>query len=95
MLKRVVRIMHTQGAGQCAEGGLGTGWSMDAVGYIRLGWTGQSDGTEDGEDRRQRRRSVRADGVRTLWRGNTWRMVMRASTCGGVGPIQDEALMGS
>jgi hypothetical protein len=30
--------------------------------------------TEDGEDRRQRRRSVRADAVRILWRGNTWRM---------------------
>ena len=35
-----MRIMHTQGAGQCAEGGLGTGWSMIAVGYVRLGWTG-------------------------------------------------------
>ena len=52
VLERFVRIMHTQGAGQCAEGGLGTGWSMVAVDYVRLGWTGQSDGTEDGEDRR-------------------------------------------
>ena len=52
VLERVVRIMHTQGVRQCAEGGLGTGWSMIAVGYVRLGWTGQSDGTEDGEDRR-------------------------------------------
>ena len=45
--------------------------------------------TEDGEDRRQRRRSVRADGVRILWRGNTWRMVIRASTCDGAELIQD------
>ena len=49
--------------------------------------------TEDGEDRRQRRRSVRADGVRTLWRGNTRRMVMRASTCDDAGLIQDGAHM--
>jgi hypothetical protein len=40
----------------------------------RLGRTGQSDGTEYGEDRRQRRRSVRAEAVRILWRGNTWCM---------------------
>ena len=43
--------------------------------------------TEDGEDRRQRRMSVRVDGVRILWRGNTWRMDMRASTCIGAGLI--------
>ena len=51
-----------------------------AVGYVRLDRTVGLDNltdrrevsrTEDGEDRRQRRRSVRADGVRTLWRGNT------------------------
>ena len=51
--------------------------------------------TEDGENRRQRRRSVRADGVRTLWRGNTWRMVMHASTCIDAGLIQDGVRMGS
>ena len=83
--------MYIQRARQCAEGGLGIGWSMIAVGYVRLGWTGQSDGTEDSEDRRQRRRSVRADGVRIMWRGNTWRMVMRASTCDDAGLIQDGA----
>ena len=47
--------------------------------------------TEDGEDRRQRRRSVRADGVRILWRGNTWRIGMRASTCDGAGLEVDRA----
>ena len=43
-LECVVRIMHTQGVGQYTEGGLGTGWNMGAVGYVRQGWTGQSDG---------------------------------------------------
>ena len=43
VLERVVRIKYTQGVGQCVEGGLGTGWSVGAVGYIRLGRTGQSD----------------------------------------------------
>ena len=68
---------------------------MVAVGYIRLGRTGQSDRIEDGEDRRQRRRSVRADGVRVLWRGNTWRMpagcVVRHGD--GAGLIQDGTCM--
>lgn len=73
-----MRIMHTQGAGQCAEGGLGTGWSMVAVGYVRLGWTGQSDGTEDGENRRQRRGSVRTDGVRILL---AWKHVAHGYAC--------------
>jgi hypothetical protein len=41
---------------------------------VRLGQTRRSDRTEDGEDRQQRHRSMRADGVRILWRGNTWRM---------------------
>jgi hypothetical protein len=36
--------------------------------YVWLGRTGQS--TEDGEDWRQQRRSVRADAVRILWCGN-------------------------
>ena len=40
VLEHVARIMQTQGAGQCAGGGLGTGWSMCAVGYVRLGRTG-------------------------------------------------------
>ena len=43
---------------------------MVAVGFVRLGRTGSL----DGEDRRRRRRSMMADGVRILWRGNTWRM---------------------
>ena len=39
-----MRIMHTQGARQCAERGLAARWSMVAVVYVRLGWTGQFDG---------------------------------------------------
>jgi hypothetical protein len=41
-----------------------------------FGWVGLDSLTEieDGEDRRQRGRSVRADAVRIPWRGNTWRM---------------------
>ena len=31
VLEHVVKIMHTQSAGQCVEGGLGTSWSMGAV----------------------------------------------------------------
>ena len=54
VLERVVRIMHTQGAGQCAEGGLGTGWSMGAVGYVRLGQTRQSDRSTGGRSDRRR-----------------------------------------
>jgi hypothetical protein len=41
-----------------------------------FGWVGLDSltETEDGENRRQRRRSMRADVVQILWRGNTWRM---------------------
>ena len=62
-------------------------------GCSQIGWVGQDNltGIEDGEDRRERRRSVRADDVRILWRGNTWRMPARcmASTCSCEELIQD------
>jgi hypothetical protein len=49
-------------------------WSMVAVdvfGWVKLD---SLTDTEDGEDQRQRRRSVKADAVQILWRGSTWRM---------------------
>jgi hypothetical protein len=64
----------TKGVKQCTMVLGGARWSMitvEAFGWVRL--VSLTD-TEDGEDRRQRRRSVRADAVRILWRGNTWRM---------------------
>ena len=74
--RHVVRVAQGEGdtharleLGQTQQSGV-----CRAVGYVRLGRTGQSDRTEDGEDQRRRRRSMRADGVRILWRGNTWRM---------------------
>ena len=54
VLERVVRIIHTQGVGQCAEGGMGTGWSMGVVGYVWLGRTGQSDRSTGGRSDRRR-----------------------------------------
>jgi hypothetical protein len=48
-------------------------WSMIAV-DVRLGQTRRFDRTKDGEDRRQRHRSMRADGVQILWCGNMWHM---------------------
>jgi hypothetical protein len=52
----------------------GVRWSLVAV--DTFGWVGLDSlmETEDGENRRQRRRSARADAVRILWRGNMWRM---------------------
>jgi hypothetical protein len=64
----------SKGVKQCTMVLGGARWSMIAV--EAFGWVGLGSltKTEDGEDRRQRRRSVRADVVRIMWRGNTWRM---------------------
>jgi hypothetical protein len=45
--------------------------AVDTFGWVGLDSLAE---TEDGENRRQRRRSMRADAVPILWRGNTWRM---------------------
>jgi hypothetical protein len=70
-------------------------WSMVAVGLVRLGWTRQSDRTEDSEDRRQRSRIMMVVGVRVLWRGNTWHIpkgcVFRHGNDAGL--IQDSVRM--
>jgi hypothetical protein len=47
--------------------------AVEMFGWVGLGSLTE---TEDGEDRRQRRRSVMADAVQILWRGNMWHMAM-------------------